>query len=173
MTLMIDTGDVLEARSDALILSIDGARHGLEGNIARQFGHRYPDAWAEIEASIKWPVPLGRSVAVDCSGLCPWRLMILASTLHHVDVLGEVEKQAVVRRAVAGAQALASRDGARSIATAVLTGGWRLGVDDAFAAMRDAWMATAGASGGVELRIVVPKSDVAEHLRRKLARRLP
>jgi hypothetical protein len=42
-------GNVLDAIADALILTIDGAKKGMEGNIARAFARKWPEIWHELE----------------------------------------------------------------------------------------------------------------------------
>lgn len=130
-------GDVLSARADALILTIDGARRGLEGNIARVFSRRWPDTWIDIEDQIRYPVPLGRSVATHSESECAFPLVLIASTLHHIEQISDAEKQTVIRSALREAIALAQRHRTRLVATAVMTGGWRLGLDAALQAMFD------------------------------------
>ena len=43
MSLKISRGNVLDAKADAIILTIDGAANGMEGNIARAFARKWPD----------------------------------------------------------------------------------------------------------------------------------
>ena len=64
MTLELVTGDVLNARADALLLTIDGTKRGMEGNIARQFARRWPDDWEDMQRDVRYPVPMGRTVVV-------------------------------------------------------------------------------------------------------------
>lgn len=45
-------GDVLAGQADAVILAVDGAKRGLEDNIARAYPRRWPDAWMEIQDEI-------------------------------------------------------------------------------------------------------------------------
>lgn len=89
MALELVTGDVLDAKADALLLNIDGAKRGMEGNIARQFARRWTDDWEDMQRDVRYPVPIGRTVAVPWGGDCPWRLILFASTLHHLDVLDD------------------------------------------------------------------------------------
>lgn len=135
--LTIIHGNVLASKADALILTIDGKKRGLEGNIARAFARRWADAWIDIEDQVRYPVPLGRAVATRPENDCSFPLVLMASTLHHVEQLGDAEKQAVIRSALHEAIGLAQRHKAARIATAVMTGGWRLGLDAALEAMFD------------------------------------
>jgi hypothetical protein len=130
--------DVLAAKADALILTIDGAKRGMEGNIARAYARRWPDAWIEIEDEIKYPVPLGRTVAIHPDNDSGFPLVLIASTLNHVDTLNEQRKAAIVRSALSEAIQLAILHRARRLATVPMTGGWRLELEPALAAMMSA-----------------------------------
>ena len=79
-------GDVLNAGSDALVLTIDGARAGVERNVARQFAKRWPDDFRDMAKSLRYPIPVARTVEVEWEGGAPWKLFLFASTLHHVDI---------------------------------------------------------------------------------------
>ena len=88
MAFEIISGDVLDTNADALLLTIDGT-NGMEGNLARQFARRWPDDWEVIQRDVRYPIPIGRTVAVPWEGDCPWQLILFASTLHHADVLDD------------------------------------------------------------------------------------
>ena len=141
MTLEIITGDVLDVAADGLLLTIDGVKPGMEGNIARQFERRWPDDWKDLQRTVRYPVPLGRTVAVPWDSDCPWRLVLFASTLHHVDVLDGRQKRRVIQSSLSEALQLCDRYRARSLATAVLQGGWRLSAEEALLAMQTAYQA--------------------------------
>ena len=139
MTLEVVTGDVLDTMTDALLLTIDGIKRGLEGNITRQFARRFPEDLEFMQRDIKYPVPLGRSVAVPWYGDCHWRFLIFASTLHHLDVLDDQQKLAVVRSALSEALRHCVRLRINSLATAVLSGGWRLSAQAALLEMNSVY----------------------------------
>ena len=126
---------MLDARADALLLTIDGARRGMEGNIARSFARRWPDAFEQIEKGIRYPVPLGRTVAAHPDTECPFRTVLVASTLHHLDFLPDTQKSSIISTALSEAVNLAVRNRCRTLATAVMMGGWRLPFDAALRAM--------------------------------------
>ncbi len=140
MAIRICLCDVLDVHADALLLTLDGARKGLEGNIARAFARRWPDAFEEIAEQIGYPLPLGRAVLTRAETDCPFRAILFASTLHHLDVLSEAEKARLTGMALQEAIGLARRHGLCSLASAVMAGGWRLPFDSAFGVM----LATAG-----------------------------
>lgn len=148
MPTQIRKGNALDAQAEALILTIDGARRGMEGNIARAFSRRWPDGFEEVDEQIRYPVPLGRTVATHAHSDCPFRTILFASTLHHLDVLSETQKAAVVSSALREAVSLAQKDRCQTVATAVMSGGWRL----PFEAALDAMLKTL-ASYGTEGRV--------------------
>lgn len=112
---------------------------GMEGGIARAFAKRWPEAWDEIECEIPYPMTLGEVIGVETSPESPFRLVMIASTLHHKDTLSESDKKGVVRTALIEAMHIASGYGIRSIAAPVMSGGWRLSPSSAFIAMIDAY----------------------------------
>ena len=125
-------GNVLDAATEGLILTIDGMRRGMEGNLARAYARRWPDSFEEIGYDIPYPLPLGRTFAVRLDDDSPFRLVLIASTLHHLEVLDEGQKAAVTTNAFREAIALAQRFRLRSLATTVMSGGWRLPLRSAF-----------------------------------------
>jgi hypothetical protein len=149
MPLIFEIGDVLDAQTDALLLTVDGVarnkpdparpiRGGKEilgGNLANQFARRWPEDWEDMQREITFPVPIGRSVGIPWDGDCPWRLIVLASTLHHVGERTNAEKIAIIRGAWTEALAIAVRHNTYSLATTALKGGWRLPLADAVDAM--------------------------------------
>jgi len=139
----IVTGDVLDTTTDALLLTIDGGKSGMEGSIARQFAKRFPEDWEFMQRDLKYPVPIGRTVAIPWDGDCPWRVIMFASTLHHVGVLDDVQKLRVIRSACAEALQLCVRLRINSLATAVLQGGWRLSAQQALSEMKLAYQGAA------------------------------
>lgn len=165
MPLILELGDVLEARADALLLAVDGmarnkpdparpirgGREILGGNIASQFARRWPEDWEGMQPGIPFPIPIGRSVGIPWEGDCPWRLIVLASTLHHVGERSDAEKLAIIRSALTEALAITARHNARSLATAALKGGWRLPLADAVHAMFTAYRQAVHAAKQVTL----------------------
>lgn len=135
MFLNILQGNVLDSDSDAIVLTIDGSTKGMEGNISRQFALRWPDVWQEIQNEMTKPIPLGRVMEFETDGECPFRLVLLASTLHHREVLSDAVKQGIIRDATERSLVIASRYNILKIATAIMTGGWRLSMQKAFLSM--------------------------------------
>lgn len=119
-------GDVLDAVADGLLLTIDGARKGMEGNVARAYARRWRDAFEEIEYEIPYPLPLGRAVVAHPESESPFPFVLIASTLNHIDVLTNSQKSGIVSRALREAIAIAQRRGIQKLVTPVLTGGWRV-----------------------------------------------
>lgn len=171
MGLYIAVGNVLDEDVDGLILTVDGARLGLEGNIARQFARRYPDDWEDVASRVRYPLPLGRAMGIACTLDAPFKMVVIASTLHHLDVFSDTQKLGIIRSACSEAIAIASRSRLRSLAAAVMRGGWRLGTEEAFGAMVDASGSLAGLRGGLDLRVVVSSQDEAHVLTEVATRR--
>ncbi len=127
MPLILELGDVLDAQTGAILLTVDGSarnkrdsarpiRGGKEilgGNISNQFAKRWPEDWEDLQPDIRFPIPLGSSQGI------PW----------------DAEKLAIIRSALTDALAIAVRHDAKSLATTALKGGWRLPLADAVDAM--------------------------------------
>lgn len=163
--LEVKQADVLTVVGDALILSFDGAAPGMEGAIARQFDHRFPDAelLEEIKAQVRYPVPLGSAALVELyEGSSPYKAVILASTLHHLEVLDQSGRAINVINAFGQSLELCQQAGFSNIVTPVLSGGWRLSTHAAFSAMLQV---LSGYRGESKLRCVTVCSiEPIEHL---------
>ncbi len=168
MVFEVITGDVLDINANALLLTIDGAKAGMEGNIARQFARRWPDDWQVIQRDVRYPIPIGRTVAVPWEGDCPWRLILFASTLHHVDVLDDQQKRSVIRSALTEALRHCARLQVGSLAMAVMRGGWRMSDVEALQQMRTAYQ-TAGCP---QVRVLVCQTTADSSARQPILREL-
>ncbi|MBN2285862.1 MAG: hypothetical protein JXI43_05400 [Tissierellales bacterium] len=155
MPLEILHGNLLDASTDAIILQIDGVKRGTEGNIARSFAQKWPDAWEEIEDEIPYPLPLGRICTVEPASECGFRFVIVASTLHHQDTLSESAKKSVVRSVVQDALQAAAKHNIGSIGSGIMTGGWRLSQESAFMAMSEGYDAALRPGQNISLNIYV------------------
>lgn len=153
--LRIIQGNVLDARSDALIITIDGAKKGMEGNIARGFARRWPELWGEVEAEIPYPLPLGEVFEYEPASEGPFNLILIAATLNHKDTLSESEKKGIVRTALCNSITTAAVYGIKSIATTIMTGGWRLSQQSAFLAMTDGYEMASQAGSVIALDIYI------------------
>ena len=153
MALEVVTNNVLDEPADGILLAVDGAKRGMEGNIARQFARRYPDDWEDLQRNgvVPYPIPLGRSVAVPWDGDCPWQLILFSSTLNHRETLDDGQKRGVMRTSLSEALRLCVRYGISSLATAVLQGGWRLSATDALQEMQAAYRG----AGCPQVRLIV------------------
>lgn len=173
MPLILELGDVLEARADALLLAVDGmarnkpdparpirgGREILGGNIASQFARRWPEDWEGMQPGIPFPIPIGRSAGIPWEGDCPWRLIVLASTLHHVGERSDAEKLAIIRSALTEALAITARHNAGSLAAAALKGGWRLPLADAVNEMFSAYRQAGHAARQITLALRAVNQD--------------
>ena len=59
MATEIRKGNLFTSKAKAIILTVDGAARGMEGNIARAFGRLYPGAWEEFDYDIEYTITLG------------------------------------------------------------------------------------------------------------------
>ena len=135
VNLNITLNNVLDAQVQGIILTIDGSAAGMEGNIARAFARRWPDVWEEIEDELTFPVASGSVFEHEPSSNCPFDMIMLASTLVHHGDITEARRFSVVAEALENALRLAHSYEIQSLATAVMTGGWRLPLQRAFMAM--------------------------------------
>ena len=136
MGLVTKQGDVMASKSQALLLTADGANRSLTGSVTRQFERQYPEAWTLIQRRVRYPFQEGTCVAARTDGLCPWSLVVLASTLNHASILETSQQGVVVRKATKDALLWCVRFGMRSLATPLLQGGWRLSGDAALIEMK-------------------------------------
>lgn len=176
MPLILELGDVLDAQTEAILLAVDGSarnkrdparpiRGGKEilgGNISNQFAKRWPEDWEDMQPDIPFPIPIGCSLGIPWDGDCPWRLIVLASTLHHVGERTDAEKLAIIRSALIEALVIVVRHDAKALATATLRGGWRLPLADAVDAMFAAYRQAGRAVQQVNLVLRTTSQDELE-----------
>jgi O-acetyl-ADP-ribose deacetylase (regulator of RNase III) len=171
MTIEIIKGNLIEGGTEAIILTVDGAAKGMEGNIARAFARKYPEVWEALEYDIQYPIALGqaRAFPIDDELGCKNKLVIIASTLHHIEVLTDDEKTNVIRRAMHHAISLALRYNVNTIGSAIMSGGWRLEPRQALDVMIDVYLTFRSSNSDFPtLRIyILLQADfksIAEHL---------
>lgn len=146
MRLELRAGNVLDASTDALLVAIDGATGGMEGNVARQFRARWgEETWEEIEGAWELPLPLGRAslaMAPPCGRI---GAVVALSMLPHDGTVPyrSPAMRSVVTSALVHAARLCALGNLRRIAGALPHGGPRLSADEAFAAVVSAIDATA------------------------------
>ena len=133
MAVFLANQNLLDSDADAVALTIDGTAPNLEGNIARQFAKRYPDAWESIQTEIEYPIPLGAAdaIAVTPTDEQSFECVILLSTLHHQLSLSGAEKQAVAEGALRDGLHQAKSHRRSKVACPILSGGWRQQTDQA------------------------------------------
>lgn len=166
MVLEIINENILACNADAILLTIDGSKKGMEGNIARAFARKNPDLWEDMEERVIYPIPLGQAIAfpVDDFFECDNKIIIIASTLHHLGVLTEEQKLHVIKSALYNALILAIKYRATSVSSAVLSGGWRLTPTLALQAMIEVYSRLSASRFGLPiLRIcILEKNDFDE-----------
>lgn len=145
MNIKLINSNIFSGKEQAIILTVDGLAQGMEGNIARAFARLYPECWEELSFDIQYPIPLGQSRLYEIDeGLaedenCPYRYVLLASTLHHLETLDNQQKTQVISQALTSSLSLAAQKSIKQLATAALSGGWRLSEMDALHAMVNAY----------------------------------
>lgn len=150
MRLHLRQGNVLDASADALLVAIDGASGGMEGNVARQLRARWgEEAREETEGAWELPLAPGRaSLAVAPPG-GRFRCVVALSMLPHDGSVPyrSPAMRGIVTSALTHAARLCAAQDARRIAGALPRGGARLSADEAFAATVVALDATADLPG--------------------------
>jgi hypothetical protein len=162
MELGILHGDVLDADSDAILMTIDGSAKGMEGNICLQFRKRWPEVWDEIMEDIRYPIALGKVYDYEPVSLSNFRFILLASTLHHRDIMMEGQKKNVIKTALEDAINRALSYKITRIATGIMRGGWRLPDTVAFMAMLDACETADRAGKNLNIDIYITDSKLYE-----------
>jgi hypothetical protein len=147
MKIRLIQADVFDQVADAVVITIDGLieqrRLNVDrqlGNMGHQFMRRFPgaDLVGKISAQARFPLPLGHAALVELpEGCSSFRWVLLMSTLPHLGDLGQAACSNAARSAFARALELAHGAGARTVATGILTGGWRLEPWAAWASMVD------------------------------------
>ena len=120
-------------------MTVDGAAKGMEGNLSRQFALRWPDVWSEIQDEIRHPITLGRVIEYEPVADCSFQLILLASTLHHREVLSDAAKQGIIRDATEKSLRIAEKYSINTVAASLMVGGWRLAMQSAFLSMVDGY----------------------------------
>jgi len=151
MTLKIFNKNLFEGNEEAIILTVDGASRGMEGNIARTFARLNADVWEDLESEIGYPIPLGlaRVYEIHPDFECNQKYFFIASTLNHLGVLADSEKLKIQASAFRHVLSIAEARGIKSICTGVMVGGWRLDLELAFDQMVKTYLNAASNSGAV------------------------
>ena len=171
MSLEIKHRNLFESSESGIILTVDGAARGMEGNLARTFARLNADAWEEIEFDIEYPIPLGSSKVYEVHPdiECNNRYCFIASTLNHLDVLSDEEKLKIQSSALRHVLSLAEAKGVRDIGTAILVGGWRLELEVALEEMISTYRRAASISNTIpSLSIYVLASSEFERIEKYL-----
>lgn len=161
MQLELRAGNVLDATADALLVAIDGATGGMEGNVARQLRARWgEEVWEEIEGAWTLPLPLGRASLAWAPSGGSFRAVVALSMLPHDGAVPyrSPAMRGVVTSALVHAARLCDLERMQRIASALPRGGPRLSADEAFAAVVSALDATVDLPGlTLTIRSLVPE----------------
>lgn len=134
MELRIINQNILYSESEAIIFPIDGSRKGLEGNIAREYSKLHSKEWKIIEDSVNYPLGLGNVSTVQLNET-NHKIVILASILNHIETIDTKTYERVVYNSFRDSLLEAKKHHIKTIATPLLSGGWRLDPLRAFVVM--------------------------------------
>lgn len=152
MRITLHHGNVLDARADALVLTVDGDARALEGNVARQLRKRWgDDAWEAVEGGLAFPIALGGAAWVEAGEWLPFRVVFAAAVLDHRGRVDAAGMFTVVRDAATRVCERARALGLGRVASPLLKGGWRLDASRAFRAMVEAADAVRDHDGALEI----------------------
>lgn len=168
MGIYLKQSNLLDGDCDAIVLAIDGMAPGLEGNIARAFKRKYPDAWEAIEPEISYPIPLGsvQLIRIDPDAGCPYSYCFLVSILNHVETLKDQQKKKNLARSLKQVLSLALQKQIFTICSPILSGGWRMDSIEAFLIMKDAYQESENIFIGVpNLYVHVLEQEVYRSIR--------
>jgi hypothetical protein len=165
MSINIFQGNVLDAKADAIILSIDGSAKGMEGNLCRQLEARWSDVWRDVQDEISYPIPLGKVFDHEPVVDSPFGLIMLASTLHHKDALHLSVKKGIISSVTEKSLKLAAEYRAKAVASAIMSGGWRLTQEAAFLAMIDGYENARQNNIQVDLNIYILDPEQYERIK--------
>lgn len=139
MPLKLFNTDILNQPSGLIILPIDGIAAGHEGALGRNFIKLYPENWQIISQKMKYPLPLGKTECIDCTQAEGFQYVMMASMLNHTESLSRTDYKSIAYTITRYAVSFAVNNNIRRVATVLLSGGWRLSIDEAFLAMIDGY----------------------------------
>jgi len=150
-------GDVLTAKTDALLVAMDGDAEGMEGNIGRQLQRKIgEEAWEDLMAQLIFPMGAGTAQIAEFEGVAEvqFKFAVFAAAFLHATNEGA---SSTLKASLDQSLKRARGAGARSIATAVLTGGWRVNKERAIAHLVDV-----SDSCGLEVEVYSRAKEYAE-----------
>ncbi len=124
--------------SYSIVLTIDGIKKGLLGNLTRQFSLKYPDFWKEIESSIQFPLPLSDVFLFNSNYEYSNKVVLVVATLNHLQNLDASSIESVCYNAYCKILDLLIRKKIDSVALTLLIGGGRLNSLNAFVLLSNA-----------------------------------
>lgn len=135
MELKIIPGDIFTDASEAIVVSIDGTAKDMEGRLARRFERHYTDLWKEVTSLISYPVPLGDIFTFRAEVAAPYKMVVAAGQINHIDNLSFEEEKSVVFTVFSKTLRDCLKYGIKSLACTPMKGGFRLDSFNAFLAM--------------------------------------
>ena len=118
------------------------------------------------EYEITYPIPIGMAKIfnIEDDDDCNQKFCIIASTLHHLDVLEQSSKRNIINSALRYALTQANNHQLKSLCTTIMKGGWRLELEDALVQMITTYSSFANAYIGAP-RLEVCIDNVEEYKR--------
>jgi O-acetyl-ADP-ribose deacetylase (regulator of RNase III) len=140
MELNIINADLFTNSSEAIILNIDGETkgEGKGGKMARKFQGLYPELWNKADELIPIPLAYGDIFVYRPQDHVQYKAVIISSFLNHTKDLSQKEREDVAYTAVKNALQYCVKHNIKSLATPLMTGGWRIPTINAFVAMSHA-----------------------------------
>ena len=138
MNLKLINSNIFSGNEESIILTIDGSRKGMEGNLVREFSKKFPEKWEEIESHITYPLSLGEIFPFVSLDDFKYKYILIASTLNHIESLDIRSLENVIMNSFSDCLKFLSGKNINSVSTVLMKGGWRLNPLNAFLSMSTA-----------------------------------
>ena len=138
MNLKLINSNIFSGNEESIILTIDGSRKGMEGNLTREFANNFPEKWKEIESTINYPLSLGKIFPFVSLDDFKYKYILIASTLNHTESLEIRSLETVIMNSLSNCLEFISGKKVKSVSCVLMKGGWRLNPLNAFLAMSNA-----------------------------------
>lgn len=139
MPLKIHNSDIFSQKSGLIILPIDGISPNHEGTLGRNFIKLFPESWKSVSQKVNYPIPLGKIFCCECKEPDSFEFVALASMLNHTSSNAPSSYKSIVYEITKQTVSYTINNKIARVATPILSGGWRLNIDEAFLAMIDGY----------------------------------
>jgi hypothetical protein len=142
MSFLTEKGDVLKASAEGLLVTIDGISTDYVGRIARQFIRSIgEDEWENLREELKAPTPIGTIQILNLKELgveSTFDYLFVASFLDHQGESNRSTRPTIAYDVISNVLKKGKQLGVKRIASALLTGGWRVTPEVALKSMEAA-----------------------------------